>query len=197
MDDLVVAIVILDCDFDCQRVGHRRFPFEMNRLWVKHAFVFIQVLHEFGDYTFVEKLVRLFGPLVVDADADSRIQESFLTQALRERVEVEFGYFEDLVVVFERYFRSAPFGLASRLEPRRGYAANVLLLISRAVSPNLDPQQLGEEVHYRNTDAVQSARNLVRVRVKLAARVKLGQHHLGRRKRFLVMTIDRAAADVL
>ena len=101
MNDLVIAVVVLNRDLDRQRIGFGGFSIEMNRLAVKNGLVLVQMLNELGDAALIEKLVRLLGSLVVDADSNTRIQESFLTQALRQSIEVVLGNFKYLGVGFE------------------------------------------------------------------------------------------------
>ena len=58
--------------------------------------------------------------------------------------------------------------------------ALVGLAVDLLVAPDLDLERLGERVHHRDAHAVQAARDLVGLLVELAARVELGEHHLGR-----------------
>src|SRR6185295_16397521 len=126
MDDLVVAVVILDRDFDGERLCCRRFAIEVNWMSVQYALILVQMLYEFRDSALVKELVRLLGSLIVDADAYTGVQEGLLAQPLRKSVEVEFGDFKDFRIRLKRNFRPAPFRLARGLKPCRGYPANVL-----------------------------------------------------------------------
>ena len=58
----VVRIVVLDRDFDPNGIGfiiRVRDFFTVNRFAVQHAFVFVEMRDEFGDATFVIKIVAL------------------------------------------------------------------------------------------------------------------------------------------
>ena len=59
-------------------------------------------------------------------------------------------------------------------------AAPIALAIDPGVAPDLDFERLAERVHDGDAHAVQAPRDLVGFLVELAARVQLGQHHLGR-----------------
>ena len=76
-------------------------------------------------------------------------------------------------------------------------AAHVLLLVRLAVAPDLQMQRLGKKVDAGNADAVQSAGNLVSVRIKLAAGVQLGHHDFRRRLFLFLHLVDRNAAAVV
>ena len=65
-----------------------------------------------------------------------------------------------------------------------GLTALVALQVDLAVAPDLELEVLRQGVDDRDSDAVQTARDLVGVLVELAAGVKLGQHDLGGRDPF-------------
>jgi len=48
-----------------------------------------------------------------------------------------------------------------------------------AIAPHIQNQAVGERVHAAHAHAVQTARDLVGVRVKLAACMQHGEHHFG------------------
>jgi hypothetical protein len=65
---------------------------------VQHCFVFVEVLHKFGDAAAVIELVRLFRlfALVLDDDANAFVKKRFFAQPLGKLVETEFSRIEDL-----------------------------------------------------------------------------------------------------
>jgi hypothetical protein len=78
---------------------------------------------------------------------------------------------KNLRVGLERDLRSALASLAGLLQTGGRNSANVVLLVSLAVSPNLEVQRLRKKVNAGDTHTVKSAGNLVRIGVKLPTRV--------------------------
>ncbi len=66
-----------------------------------------------------------------------------------------------------------------------------------ALAPNPDLQVLGQRIHHRNADAVQSAGKLVVVRGELAAGVQLGEDHLHTGQPLLGVQVHRHATAVV
>ena len=83
-------------------------------------------------------------------------------------------------------FADTPIGL----HVRGGLPARELLAVHLAVASHLRDEPLGERVHDRDADAVQSARDLVALAAELPAGVKLGQDDRERRKSLLRDHID-------
>src|SRR5262249_38928792 len=73
MDDFVVAVVVLDRQFNGQRVGVGSGAFEVNRLRVKHRLVLVQMFDELGDAALVIELVLLFAAFVGNRDSNARV----------------------------------------------------------------------------------------------------------------------------
>ena len=195
-DLLVVAVVVLHRHLDREFV---RSVLEIDRFLVQRRFVAVQVLYEFGDAALVIEFVffLLFFALVADDDANSLIQECLFTQPLREFVKAVNRRFEDLGVRLEGHFRSALVRRAG-FRKRRDRNADVEFHFVRfSVTPNFELQPLRKKIHARNTDAVQSARNLVGIRIELAARVQNGHHDLGRRTALLLVHPDGNSAAVI
>ena len=92
--------------------------------------------------------------------------------------------------------RAAPLGDAGVDQRRLRRAALVALDVDVAVAPDLHVEPLGQRVHDRDADAVQSARHLVAVVVELAAGVQHGEHDFGGRTAALVHVDGNAAAVV-
>ena len=160
----------------------------------------IQMLDELGNAAAVVELVALDGILafVGQRDLEALVQERQFAQPLRQRVEVECARIHDGGVRLERDLRAGLVaGLARPLQWAFRDAARVLLLPGCLVAPDLELQALGQRVHAAHADAVQSARDLVAVRIELAAGVQLRHHHLRRRDAFLGVNVDRNAAAVV
>ena len=80
---------------------------------------------------------------------------------------------------------------------RRLHAPLKPLMINSAVSLHLDFQPLRKRIYTRNPHPVQSPRNLIRIRIKLTARMQHRQHHCHRRLLFRRMHIHRNPATVI
>ena len=122
---------------------------------------------------------------VDEADAHAGVQVRELAQAAFERLVAEFGVGEDLRVGKERDARARPprgrLGDGQRLdelERLRHLAAREADVVGLLVLVDLDLGPLAERVDALHADAVEAARDLVRVVAELAARVDLGEDDL-------------------
>ena len=77
-----------------------------------------------------------------------------------------------------------------------GNSALVPLLVHLPVPPDLEFEPFGQRVDDRDTDAVESARDLVRRVLEFAAGVEDGQHDFGSRLAAFVQVHGNAAAIV-
>ena len=66
-----------------------------------------------------------------------------------------------------------------------------------SAAADLELEQLGQRVHDRDADAVQTTGNLVAVLVELPARVQRGHHDFGRRALFRRVLVDGNAATIV
>ena len=82
IDFLVVGVVVLDSDFDRQRVANL---FEVDRFVVKNVAALVEMLHEFGDAAAIVELVRLLWlfAFIFDRDANAFVEKGFLAETLR------------------------------------------------------------------------------------------------------------------
>src|ERR1041385_4329763 len=90
IDLLVVTIVVLDGDFDSQRIA---LSFEIQRLIVQRSLVLVEMFDEFSYAALVIKLVRslrLFA-LVFDGYANAFVEKGLFAKSLRQFVETENG----------------------------------------------------------------------------------------------------------
>ena len=74
------------------------------------------------------------------------------------------------------------------------FKAGVVFL---AIAPDPQFKPVGQRVDHRNTNPVQTARDLVGVLVEFTARMKLGHDDFGRRDPFFGMEIDRNSTPVV
>ena len=171
----------------------------------------IKVFHEFLDAALIEQLGLLgFGvALILDDDADARIQEGQFPQAGFERLEA---------VLEVRKCPVLTVGLGAGEEPHLGAAltggrANLMDMgdtfakfepraIFGIVAPDRQLQPFRQRVDDRNPHAVQTARHLVGIAavigiVEFPARVQLGHDDLGRRNALFGVDIDRDAAAIV
>ena len=88
-------------------------------------------------------------------------------------------------------------GLADDLELGDGLAPLVALAVDLAVAVDLDLQPLGEGVHHRHADAVQTAGDLVGAAAELAAGVQHGHRHFDARLLHLGVDVDGDAPAVV
>ncbi len=112
----------------------------------------------------------------VDRDRDAGVQERELAQPLRERLEAEVRGLEDVAVGLERDLGAALLRLARDVQLAHRRAALVALLVDQTVAPDLQLEPLRQRVDDGDADAVQSARNLVRGILELAAGMEHRQH---------------------
>jgi hypothetical protein len=112
---------------------------------------------------------------------------------------VEFHRAESLLRGEEVHFGAAFVRIARHLERLHEHAVVELQVVRLAVAPDAQLQPLGERVHDGYAHAVQSAGNLVRVLVELAAGVQLGHDDLGGGALEVVVLLDvgRDAAAVV
>src|SRR5262249_5421524 len=182
-DLLVISVVVLNRDLYRQVVVFGRVGglLEIHRLRVKHVFVLVQVLDEFGDAAFVEELVLFLGvgAFVNDGDLDPFVEERFLGQRFGEFVETEVGGREDFGVGFECDLGADLGRLAGLLQIGGFDPFLVLLLVNPAVAANLHPQPFRQEIDDRCADAMQPAGDFVGVAVEFPARVQHGHDDFG------------------
>ena len=193
-DLLVIAVVVLHGYF---RLHPPLLPFEVDRFRVDGGLVLVEILHEGDDPPFVEELMDLLGPFVGDLDPHPGVQEGHFPQPLGEDVEGKLGGLEDLAVGEEGDLRPPLLGLADHCQRTLRHPAAVRLAEDLAIPANLQLQPLGQGVHYRHADAVETARHLVGGVVEFSAGVEDGEHHFGRRYPFGRMDVGRDAAAVV
>ena len=168
---LAVLIVVLDRALDLDVFARR---FERDRLGMQGTPVADDPLHEFGQAALIVEGLFLRAPLalVLENDRERLVQEGELAQAVGDGGVVEARVREDLGVGLEPDRRTRAFRLANDLELLLRVPAleRHVMPFPVAVHPHLE--FLGQGVHHRDADAVQTARHLVAALVELAAGVE-------------------------
>ena len=189
-DRLDVRVVPLHRDLDGALVA---LALEVHDVLVHRVLRLVDVRDEVPDPALVVELVGpAAGALVADDDAQPAREERGLAQALEKRRGVELGLLEHLRVGQERDGR-AGLVLPGHADCRHvgcGLASRELLAVDLPVAPHLRHEPLGERVHDRHADAVQTSGDLVAVAAELAAGVQLRQNDRECRQSLLGNHVD-------
>ena len=194
VDRVLVGIVPLHRDIDLRPLDLAQHA---DGLVVHRRLGDVQIGDEFHDPAVEVELVRLVGALVAQGDRQTVVQVGELPQPLRKNLETELGALEDLGIRFEGHLGAGLLRHTDGLQRRHGIALAILLVPGLALALDLQLEQLGQRVHHRNADAMQTARNLVVRVVELSARVEDGHDDLGRRALLDWMFADGHAAAVV
>ena len=138
---------------------------------------------------------------VLEDQADARVEESQLAEAVFEPVEVEIGDLERLCAGQEGDLGPALVRLADDLQRRFGIAVPKAHVVLFAIAPDGKVEEFAERVDDRNADAVKAARHLVGIVVRrvleLTARVQLGHDDFGGGDALFRMNAGRDPAPVV
>ena len=191
---LRVRVVPLQRDLDDDAVALARHE---DRLLVDGRLVLVQELDELADAAFVQERVAacpsrsssivIVTPAFRNASSRSRCESVSKLKSVVSKTSR---------IGLERDLRAALFGRAGHVEVAGRLAALVPLLVHVAVAPDLELEPLGQRVDDRDADAVQTAGDLVRGVLELAAGVQHRQHDFRRRPAALVHVHRNAAAVV-
>ena len=145
------------------------------------------------------EVLLLSRALVDQRDFYAIVEKRQFAQPFGENIVVILHVIERRLAGEKVHLGAAFFSLAGFPERRYRHTVAKLDLIAFAVAPNGKPQPFRERVDDRDTDAMQTAGNLVGVVVELAAGVQLGHHDFRRRALLLVVGLDfsRYAAPVI
>ena len=190
---LHVRVVPLHRDLDRALVA---LALEVDDVLVDGVLRLVDVRDEVADPALVEELVRLTArALVAQHDAETTGEESGLAEALQQRCRIVIRLVEHLGVGEERDGRPGLVlaGDADRLHLACRIATSELLAVHLAVASHLRDQPLGERVHDRDTDSVESSRDLVAVAAELSAGVQLREDDRQRGQSLLGNDVDRDA----
>ena len=128
-------------------------------------------------------VARRVNPLVAQGDLDARIQEAQFTEAMLKALKLEIGVSKDFVIRLEGNTRSIArprLAFSDHMQRLRDFPACKCNLVGLGALVDLYFSPFAEGVDALDTHAVQTARDLVSVAVKLAAGMHLGQDDLNR-----------------
>ncbi len=143
----------------------------INRRIVQHLLAAIQMLDEFRDPAGKTKFRRFVAALVGKRDLQAFVQKRQLAQALRQKVIAINRRREDFRIGMKSDLRARFSRLSGLLQLAYRLAALVGLFPYRAVAADLDLERIRQRVHHGNAHAVQSAGDLVRIRIEFSAGV--------------------------
>ena len=126
-------------------------------------------------------VARRVNPLVAQGDLDARIQEAQFAEAMLEALELKIGVSKDFVIRLEgdaRPIASPRLAFSDHMQRLRDFPARKCNLVGLWALVDLYFSPLAERVDALDTHAVQAARDLVSVAVKLASGMHLGQDDL-------------------
>ena len=195
---LVIAVVPLHGAFDGHAVD---LALEVHDLRDQRLLRAIEIGGELGDATGIVQthLPCLGRALVGEVDSNIGIEKRQLAEAMLERLEIELGFGEGRGRGQEGDLGAV--ALARRLshlgQRRHRVAEPKAHIVLLALAPDAQVQPLGERVHHRDADAVQTARHLVGVLVELTAGMEARHDHLGRRDTLLLVDRGRDATAVV
>ncbi len=173
---------------------------ERNDAFVQRRFRFVDVVDKGRQSALIvhHHFARFGAAVVNQLEINAGIEKRLFTDASFQRFKIEFGHGKGF-----RRRQKSNFGAVTAV----GFADNFQMFGHAAVgkrhhmfvalAPDAQPQPGRQCVDHRNADAVQTARDLVRVVVKLAARVQLGHNDFGGRNPFFLMHADRNSAAVV
>ena len=150
-------------------------------------------------------VARRVNALVTQGDLDTRIQEAQFAEAMLQALELEIGVSKDFVIRLEGNARSVArprLAFGDHMQGLRDFPARKCNLVGLWALVDLYFSPLAERVDALDTHAVQTARDLVGVAIKLAAGMHLGQDHLNRGSAIdggilMAHGVDRHAAPVV
>ncbi len=146
---------------------------------------------------FVLENLRFLVALVIELDAQARIEEGQFAQALGESFINEGDVGENLRARLEAQGGAAFIGVADGGERRLRLAQTVFLTMDFAVAPDGEFQKLRQGVDHRHADAMQTAGDLVGAVVEFAAGMQHGHDDFGCRAALLGVNIHGNTAAVV
>ncbi len=138
------------------------------------------MLDEGADAALEFEHIALVGAFIAQGDAHAGVQERQLTQSFGEDVVVELDVGERLRAGLEADNRARRLRVADRRQRRLRDAMDVKLPVLLAAPVDFQQQGLGQGIDDRDAHAMQTARHLVGIVVKLAAGMQHGHDDLGR-----------------
>ena len=194
---LVVAVVPPQGALDA---GAVTLALHDDRLRDQRRLVAIQIFDEFLDAAFVAQRLALLDRVthVGQHDGDAGIEEGEFAQPVLQRGEVELRHGESVLRGQEGHLGAALVARRTNHGERRHRVAVVKFHeIFLAVAPDAKLEPARQRVDHRDTDAVQTAGNLVGVLIEFSAGVQLGHDDLGSGYAFAFVDVGRNAAAVV
>ena len=150
-------------------------------------------------------VARRVNPFVTQGDLDARIQEAQFTEAMLQALKLEIGVSKDFVIRFKGDARSVAcprLAFSDHMQRLRDFPACKCNLVGLWALVDLYFSPLAERVDALDAHAVQAARDLVSVAVKLASGMHLGQDDLDRGSTIdgrilMAHGVDRHSAPVI
>ena len=160
------------------------FPDHMDRAGMQRRLGAVEIFHHLAQPALVmqDDLGRcLDGAGVGQFQMHAGIQEGQLAQPVFQRCEVEFAGGEGVQRGQEIHLGAAPaIGRPDFGQRRFRHAVDEADEIFLVIAPDRQLQPFRQRIHHGNTDAVQSAGDLVGILVELTAGMQLGHDDLGR-----------------
>ena len=127
----------------------------------------IQVLNKLGDTALVLKITTFSISLIMKLDVHTTVEKSEFLQSFVEGVKVILGDTENLVVCLERGLGARLFCCPALGNRTCGHSTFIFLCPSEPISADFHFRPLAQEIDYRHTHTMQTARGLVRTFLKL------------------------------
>ena len=145
----------------------------------------------------VEDLLFLVAALVVEDDLDARIEIRKLAQSLAQQIEIVVGDREDRIVGHPMNRRARLIGWAFVAQGKQGLPLFVFLVIVAPIAEDIEVEMFAQCVDARDSDAVKTARNLIRIVVEFAAGMQNSHDDFGRRNAFFLMDFGWDTAPIV
>src|SRR6266576_408163 len=110
---------------------------------------------------FVAEHLPLLGPFISQRDLQSLVQEGQLSQPLDQDIKAEFNGLKNLCIRFKRNLCAVLLSFPGRFQSSLRFSALVSLLVDLSFLLYFQLQPLRQRVDHRDSDTVESARNLV------------------------------------
>src|SRR3974390_1283245 len=189
-----VGVVVLESDLDFDVA---LLTFHVDRRIMQGGLAAIQMLDEFRDAAGEAELRGFFRALIREGDLQAFVEESVFAKARSQNVVAEADFFKNGSVRMKSHLRSGLARFPGLAQLRGRLALFIALLPNSAITLNFELEPVRKRVYHGNADAVQSARYLVGLAVKLTSGVQNGHDDFRRRTLLGGVHVDRNAAAVV
>ncbi len=159
----------------------------MEYIVVQHRLVAVDELDKAFHAAGKSEVFLFPGELIHQPDLDAVVEEGQLAQPFRQDVVVVFDRTEGRGAREEMHLGAAALGRAGLLQRRGRNPVAEFHAVGFSLAPYGEAQPLGQGIDHGHADAVQTARNLVRIVVELAAGVQFGHDDFGGRAPLFVI----------